>query len=117
MTGRFNGCRYVKWFPSHPPKKIAILGIDWVTSKRFSCIMVLFLRFLLMRGKSEMVAEEGWVSVAEVAAHLRVTKDSIYRWVDARDFPAHRVGRLLRFQLSEVDEWVRTNGGTARDTH
>ena len=64
-----------------------------------------------------MVAEEGWVDAAEVAAHLRVTKDSIYRWVDARDFPAHRVGRLLRFQLSEVDEWVRTNGGTESNSH
>ena len=50
-----------------------------------------------------MASQEAWVGIAEVAAHIRVTRDSIYRWVEAKDFPAHRVGRLLRFRLSEVD--------------
>ena len=59
-----------------------------------------------------MASEEGWVGIADVAAHLSVAKDSIYRWVDTKDFPAHKVGRLLRFRLSEVDEWVRTGGGS-----
>ena len=63
-----------------------------------------------------MTAEEGWVDVAIVAAHLRVNKDSIYRWVHKQGFPAHRIGRLLRFRLSEVDEWVKTTGGTDLDT-
>ncbi len=64
-----------------------------------------------------MASEEGWGSIADVAAHLSVGKDSIYRWVDSKDFPAHRVGRLLRFRLSEVDEWVRTGGGSDSRTH
>ena len=59
-----------------------------------------------------MASEEGWVGISDVAAHLSVAKDSIYRWVDSKDFPAHRVGRLLRFRLSEVDEWVRAGGGS-----
>ena len=64
-----------------------------------------------------MPSEEGWVGIADVAAHLSVAKDSIYRWVEAKDFPARRVGRLLRFRLSEVDEWVRTGGGSDSRTH
>jgi excisionase family DNA binding protein len=58
-----------------------------------------------------MAPEEGWVGIEEVAAHLRVAKESIYRWVGTKGFPAHHVGRLLRFKLSEVDEWVTTSGG------
>ncbi len=58
-----------------------------------------------------MASEEGWVDIADVAAHLRVARDSIYRWVETKDFPARRVGRLLRFRLSEVDEWVKAGGG------
>lgn len=58
-----------------------------------------------------MATEERWVDVEEVAAHLNVTKDSIYRWIDRKGFPAHKVGRLFRFRLSEVDEWVRQGGG------
>ncbi len=57
-----------------------------------------------------MATEEGWVGISEVAAHLQVAKESIYRWVDSKGFPAHRVGRLLRFRLSEVDDWVRNSG-------
>lgn len=54
-----------------------------------------------------MAAEERWVGVDDVAAHLGVAKDSVYRWIEERGLPAHRVGRLFRFKLSEIDEWVR----------
>jgi len=57
-----------------------------------------------------MTTEEGWVSVTDVVTHLRVAKESVYQLVEAKGFPAHRVGRLLRFKLSEVDEWVRRGG-------
>jgi len=57
-----------------------------------------------------MDEKERWVTIDEVASHLGVTKDSIYRWVEKKRFPAHRVGRLFRFKLSEVDEWVRSGG-------
>ena len=62
-----------------------------------------------------MATEEGWVGVEDVATHLSVAKDSVYRWVNSKGFPAHRIGRLLRFRLSEVDEWVKT--ADASDSH
>jgi len=58
-----------------------------------------------------MTAEERWVDVEAVASHLGVTKDTIYRWIDKKGFPAHRAGRLLRFKLSEIDDWVRLDTG------
>ncbi len=58
-----------------------------------------------------MIAEERWVDVEAVADHLGVTKDTVYRWIDKKDLPAHRVGRLLRFKLSEIDDWVRLGTG------
>ena len=54
-----------------------------------------------------MSIEERWVDVEKVAKHLGVRRESVYRWIDKKGFPAHRAGRLLRFKLSEVDEWVR----------
>ena len=53
---------------------------------------------------------EPWVSVEHIAEHLGVTRDSIYRWIDRKGLPAHRVGRLWKFQQSEVDAWVRAGG-------
>lgn len=56
---------------------------------------------------------EGWVSVDVVAGHLGVAKESVYRWIDLKELPAHRLGRLWKFKLSEIDEWVRA-GDAAR---
>jgi excisionase family DNA binding protein len=58
-----------------------------------------------------MGAEERWVGVEDVATHLGVAKDSVYRWIEEKGLPAHRVGRLLRFKISEIDEWVRQDKG------
>lgn len=55
---------------------------------------------------------EPWMSVDQIAAHLGVTRDSIYRWIDRKNLPAHRVGRLWKFQMYEVDDWVRSGGAT-----
>ena len=65
-----------------------------------------------------MIAEP-WVSVDLIAEHLGVTRDSIYRWIDRKQLPAHRVGRLWKFKVSEVDRWVRAGGAnevTGTDT-
>jgi excisionase family DNA binding protein len=53
---------------------------------------------------------EPWVSVDEVSGHLGVAKDTIYRWIETRGLPAHRVGRLWKFKLTEVDAWVERGG-------
>ena len=55
---------------------------------------------------------ERWLSVEEIAAHLGVSKETVYRWVEKKDtkkkhIPCHRIGRLWKFKASEVDEWVR----------
>lgn len=57
---------------------------------------------------------EQWVSVDEIAPHLAVKPDTIYKWLERKDMPAHKVGRLWRFKISEVDQWVRI-GGAAED--
>lgn len=56
---------------------------------------------------------ERWVTVDDVAAHLGVTRDSVYRWMAKKRLPAHQVGRRWRFRLSEVDEWVESGKGSS----
>ncbi|KPK77277.1 MAG: transcriptional regulator [Phycisphaerae bacterium SM23_30] len=50
---------------------------------------------------------ERWLSVDEISEHLGVKRDTIYKWVARREMPAHKVGRLLKFQIREVDQWIR----------
>ena len=53
-----------------------------------------------------------WCSLEETAEYLGVTKDTIRNWIKKTDIPAHKVGRLWKFKLSEVDEWIK-NGNAA----
>lgn len=53
---------------------------------------------------------EPWVTAEHVAQHLGVAKDTVYRWRECKGLLAHRVGPLWKFQLSDVDEWVRAGG-------
>ena len=50
---------------------------------------------------------ERWLSVAEIAEYLGVKRDTVYKWIERKAMPAHKVGRLWKFKLSEVDDWVR----------
>ena len=58
---------------------------------------------------------EPLVTAIDVARHLGVVKDTVYRWRERKGLPAHKIWRLWKFQLSEVDEWVRA-GGADDDT-
>ena len=55
--------------------------------------------------------QERWLSVAEIAAHLGVNPDTIYKWIARKKMAAHKLGRLWKFLASEVDQWVKAGGG------
>ena len=53
---------------------------------------------------------EKWLSVEKIGEHLGVSKETIYRWLERGQIPSHRVGKLWKFQASEVDAWVKKGG-------
>jgi excisionase family DNA binding protein len=57
-----------------------------------------------------LTARERWSSVDDVAGHLGVRKESVYRSIESSRMPAHQMGRLWRFKMSEVDAWVLEGG-------
>ena len=65
-------------------------------------------------GEGGTAMSEPWVSAEEIAAHLGVTKDTVYSWIVDKEMPAHKVGRLWKFQASEVDTWVRGGGSAVK---
>ena len=58
---------------------------------------------------------EPWLSADDIASHLGVTKDTVYAWIAEKAMPAHKIGRLWKFQASEVDDWVRAGGATGEE--
>lgn len=66
-------------------------------------------------GQKTMQEQERWLSVEEIAAHLGINRDTIYKWIDRKRMPAHKVGRLWKFQVSEINEWVRTGKASEQE--
>ena len=56
---------------------------------------------------------ENWVSTKDIALHLGVTIETIRNWIRKETIPCHKVGKLWKFKISEVDAWVMS--GQSKD--
>ena len=61
--------------------------------------------------------KECWLSVAEIAEHLGVNPDNIYKWIERKQLPEHTVGRLRKFKVNEMDTWVRAGKAAGDERH
>jgi excisionase family DNA binding protein len=53
---------------------------------------------------------ERWISLAEAAAHLNVSKSWLYQKGPLAQVPRVRIGNKYRYQLSELDAWMKKQG-------
>ena len=54
-----------------------------------------------------------WYSLKEICEYLGVSRDTIFKWIETKNMPAHKMGRQWKFKVDEVDEWVKA--GSAAD--
>ena len=65
--------------------------------------------------KGEEMMEERWLSMKEISEYLGVTRETIYKWIEDREMPGHRMGKFWKFKRDEVDVWVKS--GKAGDSY
>ncbi|KUK53263.1 MAG: DNA binding domain-containing protein [Desulfotomaculum sp. 46_296] len=53
---------------------------------------------------------EKWSSMDTITDYLGVSRETVLQWISNRNMPAHKVGRLWKFKISEVDKWIRSGG-------
>ena len=53
-----------------------------------------------------MTSEETLWDVEEVARYLKVSKDTIYRWLDTKNMPSKRIGKKWLFRTEDLDIWI-----------
>jgi putative molybdopterin biosynthesis protein len=51
-------------------------------------------------------ADIEWLSTQEAARRLGITTRTLYRFVDLGELPAYRMGRVIRLQATDVDEFI-----------
>ena len=50
--------------------------------------------------------DERWLTVDDICKYLNVSNETVYKWIEQRAMPGHRVGRRWMFKQDEVDEWA-----------
>ena len=56
-----------------------------------------------------------WINIDEAAAYLCVKPVTVRDWIRKdKGMPAHKIGKLWKFKISELDAWVKS-GKSAMD--
>jgi excisionase family DNA binding protein len=61
------------------------------------------------------ITSDRWLSVDEIAGYLGIKRDTVYKWIERKNMPAHKLGSLWKFKKEEVDDWVRDGKAAGPD--
>ena len=51
--------------------------------------------------------EKRFVGIEELAAYLGLAKGTVYIWVCQKKIPHLKMGRLVKFDLREIEIWLK----------
>jgi len=51
--------------------------------------------------------EKRFLDIKELAEYLGIAINTLRSWVWKREIPCHKFGRLVRFDLREIESWVK----------
>ncbi len=50
-----------------------------------------------------------WMSMKDVCEYLKISRDTVINWIKYENMPAHKKARLWRFDMNEIDSWMKRN--------
>jgi len=53
---------------------------------------------------------ETYMNIQGIAKYLGIAEKTIRKWVLNREIPFHKIKKVIRFRLSEIEQWVSNNG-------
>jgi excisionase family DNA binding protein len=53
---------------------------------------------------------ETYLSIERAAKYLGISEKTVRKWVLNREIPYHKIMKVIRFRVSEVEEWINTGG-------
>jgi len=59
--------------------------------------------------------EKRFININELSDYVGLSKNTIYSWVWQKKIPYTKFGRLVKFDLRTIDNWVKKNSIEAQD--
>ena len=53
---------------------------------------------------------ETYLTIEELAEYLKLAQQTIRRWVLNREIPFHKIRKVIRFRISEIEKWIDEGG-------
>jgi len=53
---------------------------------------------------------EIYLTIEELAEYLKLAEQTIRRWVLNREIPFHKIRKVIRFRVSEIEKWIDGGG-------
>jgi len=53
-----------------------------------------------------------YLTIEELADYLKLAQQTIRRWVLNREIPYHKIKKVIRFRVSEIEKWINEGGYT-----
>ena len=53
------------------------------------------------------MTEKRFVGINEFSQYLGITKGTLYVWVCQKKIPYLKIGKLVKFDLMEIEEWLK----------
>ena len=54
---------------------------------------------------------EKYLTIEDLANYLKLAEQTIRRWVLNREIPYHKIKKVIRFRVSEIEKWIDDGGG------
>jgi len=85
-----------------------LVVICFVVFKRaYTCFFKNEYTSLNHQGLKEFDLDDRWLSVGELNNYFVITKDSLFKWVNEKWMPSHRLGNLLKLKTNGINEESR----------
>jgi excisionase family DNA binding protein len=53
---------------------------------------------------------ETYLDIEGLAKYLNIAEKTVRKWVLNRDIPYRKIMKVIRFRVSEIEEWINTSG-------
>ena len=51
--------------------------------------------------------ERQYLSVKDLSQYSGISSHTLYLWIQLRKIPYHKIGKLVRFSLVEIEAWFK----------
>lgn len=55
-----------------------------------------------------MTIEKRFVGIKDLATYLGIPTNTIRSWIQKRQIPYFKVGRLIRFDITALEDWLKS---------